>query len=345
MLKTTLLLFFSVFAWLFIPAEAADSLLPSDITRKNAASQESDCCCPPGPQGPQGPHGPQGPPGSTGFTGSAGPTGPRGSQGLQGPRGNTGPTGPTGPQGNTGPTGPSGISGPQGPIGPTGPSAAAGAAGPAGSTGPTGPIGDKGPAGGPTGPQGPRGDTGPTGPTGPAGTTIGSTGPRGPTGPTGITGSSGLTGLGLRTYGFFYNTSTATVPINGFIPFGSGTGLNITNTPSDTIVLSQSGDYMVYWLISYKNDFSKYGQGIRVEVNGGTPTGINQTQSQCGTHRDNADPVCQMHGQILIKTDTSSQPLKLRLVFTDSQLNLHGRWAPYYSQEGCSAAITIVRLN
>lgn len=320
-------------------SQTSDSieLIPLDASHSN-----DNCFCPPGPAGPLGPVGPTGPQGPTGFTGHTGPTGPRGSQGPQGPQGPTGPTGPTGPSGMAGPTGPTGFAGPQGATGATGASGAQGPSGPTGATGPTGPTGNTGAAGGPTGPTGATGITGPTGPTGPAGTTNGATGPRGPTGPTGITGASGLTGTGLRAYGYFYSTSSGTVASGSYIPFGNGTGLNISNPSTDTILISPSGDFLVYWLINYRAD-SDIGYGIFIDA-----PNLSIVQSTSGTRFSSADPTVQMKGQILLKGMLPAQNLKLQLVALPNtnamQLkNFWGQSVP--TQLAISTAITIIRLD
>ena len=106
---------------------------------------------------------------------------------------------------------------------------------------------------GPPGPQGPQGVVGSTGPTGPASTVPGPTGPQGPQGPSGPSGGpTGPAGSGSNIYVSangdasaqtttlnFVNTSTVTVQTSNaggvtnvsFITFGSGSSVNISDTP------------------------------------------------------------------------------------------------------------------
>lgn len=69
-------------------------------------TQNTVCCCCPGPTGPQGPTGPTGPQGPQGVQGQAGAQGTQGIQGPIGPQGEQGETGATGATGATGPAGP-----------------------------------------------------------------------------------------------------------------------------------------------------------------------------------------------------------------------------------------------
>lgn len=319
-------------------------------------SKDSNCCCPTGPKGPVGPQGLQGPTGVTGFTGATGPTGPRGSQGPQGPSGSTGPTGPTGPSGNAGPTGASGVTGATGSTGAVGPSAGAGPTGPTGDIGPVGPTGPTGAGGGPTGPQGGTGATGPTGPAGISGSTGGATGPAGPTGPTGITGANGTGAIGLSAFGYFIGNSTGPVTAGNFIPFGQTQGVvavgGINNTVNvTTITVSQTGDYMLYWMFTFVPN-AGVGTGILVTVNSNPPLTLTLQQAEVGIRNSVVDVTAQIKGQILLKnlSPPSNNGIQFQFIRTTvggtpPNLSLVNSWGASPTQPAVSATVVILRVN
>ena len=216
-----------------------------------------DCCC----------NGRDGRDGRNGRDGSDGHDGHDGCDGRPGRTGPTGPMGPvvfvgqTGPTGELGTTGEMGLSGEMGPIGPTG---EMGPIGPTGEMGPTGPSGATGQMG-PTGEMGPSGVTGPTGQMGPTGTT-GPTGLSGPTGPSGATGPVGPTGTGLQAYGYIYNFTEQTVPIEGPIFFSANNNLvGISHVAgSQTITVINAGVYSIWFTISgtQPNQFCIFANGV-----------------------------------------------------------------------------------
>ena len=223
--------------------------------------------------------------GNTGSTGATGATGATGNTGEIGPTGNTGVTGATGaigPTGNTGvtgatgaigPTGNTGVTGATGAIGPTGNTGATGATGAIGATGGIGPTGNTGVTGatgaiGPTGNTGVTGVTGVTGPTGNTGVTgaTGATGVIGPTGNTGVTGATGAigntgvtgatgpTGVFSAAYGGAYSNTSTTIGLGiitaSQVPlpiYMASSGVN--NTPANSITITQSGDYLINYVL------------------------------------------------------------------------------------------------
>jgi hypothetical protein len=245
------------------------SLLIRSIYEKSIAicnGSVARCHCFTGSEGPRGPDGPQGDPGDEGPTGSIGIRGPTGFLGPSGGTGPLGPTGPAGPIGPTGPTGPSGLTGPTGNIGMTG---LTGPIGPTGPTGPQAPFGTSGPRGA-TGPQGPQGPIGPTGPTG------GIIGPTGPTGFPGsvITGSTGpAAGAGLGAYVYLARTNTGPVLAEQNFDFQiqePATLSEFTFFPPSTILIQQSGIYMIKWIagpIYYTNETPAISNDIYIGVN------------------------------------------------------------------------------
>ncbi len=321
------------------------------LTAIDRGCQDSNCKCPPGPQGPSGSQGAQGPSGPVGFTGVTGPTGPRGSQGPQGSGGTIGPSGPTGPTGDAGPTGANGSTGATGVTGPTGLSPGIGATGPSGVIGITGPTGPTGPGGGPSGAPGDTGATGPTGPSGLAGSTAGATGPIGPTGPTGTTGAGGTAGIGLAGFGYFYGSSTGPVVPGSFITFGQTSGAvsngGISNSSPTAITVTQTGDYMVYWLINYDPNSSQ-GNGILVTIGASPPVTLSLQQATIGVIRPLDETMMQINGQILLSIVPPNNTISLQFIDTlDSPPNLNtvNFWGTSPTQPAVSASIIILRVK
>lgn len=129
---------------------------------------------------------------------------------------------------------------PRGQIGCTG---ATGARGPIGITGATGPAGAAGSPGTPGAP----GVPGPVGPMGPIGF-AGAAGAVGAVGATGATGATGVAGTGgVLAYGYVYNLTAQTIPIEAAVPFDSnGLLLGVAHTPSSpSIVVLSTGVYVI----------------------------------------------------------------------------------------------------
>lgn len=115
-----------------------------------------------------------------------------------------------------------------------------GATGNAGMTGATGKIG-------PTGNTGVMGSTGATGPTGLTGAT-------GPIGNTGVTGPTGATGVFSAAYGGAYSNTSTTIGLGiltaSQVPlpiYMASSGVN--NTPANSITITQSGDYLINYVL------------------------------------------------------------------------------------------------
>lgn len=138
-----------------------------------------------------------------------------------------------------------------------------------------------------------KGPTGPTGPRGPVTISIGTTTtsdpgtnasvtnsgtpenlildftiPRGNTGATGETGPTGPTGPTLSTFGRKYNTATTTISLTPntaqVVTLNStGPSQNITTTTADTLVITESGQYLVEY---YFSGSSSVNADLTVEV-------------------------------------------------------------------------------
>lgn len=196
---------------------------------------------------PRGVQGEIGPKGDKGDQGDIGPIGPQGVQGLQGPKGDKGEIGPQGPQGiqgekgEKGDQGERGLQGPQGFPGEIGISEVITVDG----TETIGPDEDAEVQDDKLGtvhhltfyiPQGPKGDVG----------------PEGPQGIPGQDGKNPITAYGMR-YSTTSTSMTFTANTETTIPLADkGSFVNVDVDTNDSIVIKESGIYLISYFFSGK---------------------------------------------------------------------------------------------
>ena len=162
---------------------------------------------------------------------------------------------------------------------------------------------------GPAGPTGARGSTGATGATGPAGPT-GATGPTGPQGPP-----------GQPDFGYIYNTSAETVPIEGDIAFDSNGPLSGFAHPDGTagIVAFISGTYLITFSVSgvEPSQFALTVNGIPVD---GTTYG-----SGAGTQQDNGEAIVTLAADDVLdlRNHSSAAAVTLQTLAGGTQTNVN----------------------
>ena len=202
---------------------------------------------------PKGLQGEIGPKGDKGDQGDVGPVGPQGIMGLQGPKGDTGETGPQGipgPQGIQGEKGEKGEKGDQGPQGPKGFPGEIGISEviTIDGTETVGPDEDAEVQDDKEGtihhltfyiPQGQKGDTG-------------EAGPQGPQGIPGQDGKNPITAYGMR-YSTVSSPMTFTAGAETTIPLADKASfVNVDMDSNDSIVIKESGIYLISYLFSGK---------------------------------------------------------------------------------------------